>query len=133
MIKSQWQQENQKQIIILQFSKKDISPKEESLKRYSSLSYPRYEVIKVDDKFVYDNSEFTGDALYDVDQIYGRLDTHNSREVLSSIPLQEKIENIKKSYDISANLRNGKYRISNGRHRLIFLKYYYLSNRDYCN
>ncbi len=104
-------------------------------KAYSSLRYIRYEKVPIDDTFTYENNELTGDLSYDLDLLYGKLDNDkNVRGTLSSSSLNQNIERIHNSNDINLNLRNGIYDIKNGRHRLLYLKNFFLSNyKSYSN
>ena len=96
-------------------------------KQYSSLEWHRYEAVCISDSFIYNNEELSGDTEYDLDELYGKHDNKNGREIVSSLSLSDKIARIKNSYDINLTKRDGKYRIQNGRHRLLFLKNYYLT------
>ena len=108
-------------------------PVEQSKKRYSRLSYSRVEELTIDENFAYNNEELTGDISYDIDTVFGKLDTKRTRERLSTNP-DKNIAEIKKSSDINLTLRNGKYTINHGRHRVLYLLYYYLrSMKDYSN
>lgn len=104
----------------------------EKKKKYSSLYYPTYEEIPITEDFIYDNDELTGEAIYDIDDLYGKFNSNGSREKLSDTYLSQRLDFIKNSHDISAIKRDNKYRIVNGRHRLVYLKYYYLSNYKQC-
>ena len=98
-------------------------------KRYSALKYFRYEKVPITDTFEYENNELVGDLSYDLDLLYGKLDQDKGDRVrLTASNLSRNIERIKSSNDINLNLRNGKYDIKNGRHRLLYLKNFYLSN-----
>lgn len=92
--------------------------------------YNRYEKISVTEQFEYQNSEFTGDTLYDIDLIYGSLDSNNSREVLEN-SFDVNYAKIKEASDIKVRKKKDKYTILNGRHRLLYLKHYYLTNYQY--
>ncbi len=107
-------------------------PPSRETKVYSSLSYYNYETVRIDENFRYDNDELTGDVHYDVDELYGRFAKEGTREALDEISLDEKIKRIKASYDIDLSYINGKYHISNGRHRVLFLLQYYLKNYQDC-
>jgi hypothetical protein len=89
--------------------------------------YSRYEFINITDNFEYTNSEFTQDISYDIDLIYGNLDTNHSREKVQRDPYKN-IDFIKTKEDIHVRKLNGKYHIRNGRHRILYLKYFYISN-----
>ena len=110
-----------------------IEKKKRKEKEYSSLAYFTYEKISITDTFEYSNEELTGDIFYDIDEMYGRFDTKDNRERLDSMSIKTRLERIKNSFDINLVLRNGKYKISNGRHRLLYLKYYYLKNYKDCD
>ena len=101
-------------------------------RQYSSLTYYNYELVEINDKFEYDNDELTGDLSYDLDDLYGGKDAHNSREMIKKTNLDERLRRIKNSYDINLSYRDGKYTIGNGRHRILFLKHYYQNNMPYC-
>lgn len=92
--------------------------------------YNRYEKISVTEEFEYQNSEFTGDTYYDIDLIYGSLDSNNSRENLGN-NFDVNYARIKKASDIKVRKEGAKYTILNGRHRLLYLKYFYLTNYKY--
>lgn len=91
--------------------------------------YSRYEQISVTDLFEYTNSEFTGDIDYDIDLIYGQLDSNKSREAALRNTVQN-IESIKKRDDITVRKKGNKYEIRNGRHRILYLKHFYVSNYE---
>lgn len=104
--------------------------KEETKKELDyHLYYSRYELIDVTDEFEYTNQEFTQDINYDIDLIYGYLDTNNTKKRISKNPYTN-ISFIKSKEDIHVRKINGKYHIRNGRHRLLFLKHFYVSNYD---
>jgi len=46
-------------------------------------TYNRYELVSVTSSFLYINDEVTGDPFYDIDKIYGILNTDKSRDALS--------------------------------------------------
>lgn len=96
----------------------------------SYLHYSRYERVCVTDQFIYSNEELTQDIDYDVDLIYGALDTNNSRQSISNNP-DHNIARIKCRDDINVRYQAGKYLIRNGRHRILYLKQYYVSNYSY--
>lgn len=100
-------------------------PKEPSYHLY----YSRFEHIDITDEFNYSNSEFTEDIHYDIDLIYGALDTNHSRENTNRDPYKN-IEFIRTKDDIRLRKINNKYLIRNGRHRLLYLKYFYVTNYD---
>jgi len=108
-----------------------IPPTRET-KKYSNLSYYNYETVRIDENFKYDNEELTGDISYDIDELYGRFAKERTRETLDAMSLDEKIRKIKNSYDIAMTYADGKYHISNGRHRVLFLLHYYLKNYRDC-
>lgn len=89
--------------------------------------YSRFETLPITQEFIYSNNEFTGDISYDLDLIYGHLDTNHSRERTPKDPYRN-IDFIKTKDDIHVRLINGKYHIRNGRHRLLFLKNFYVTN-----
>ncbi len=101
--------------------------KEEQPPRNYYLYYSRYELLSITDEFEYSNSELTQDINYDIDLIYGTLDTNHSREKTLKDPLKN-IEQIKSTSDIQVRKLSNKYHIRNGRHRLLYLKYFYVSN-----
>lgn len=86
--------------------------------------YSRYEAISVTDDFLYTNTEFTGDIEYDIDLIYGQLDSNKSRDIALSDP-SKNIASIKRRDDIIVRKIGNKYSIRNGRHRILYLKYLY--------
>lgn len=104
-------------------------PKKEKINS-TRYTYNRYELVSVTSSFLYINDEVTGDPFYDIDKIYGILNTDKSRDALSK-SFSENIATIKQSANINVKKRKDKYLIQNGRHRLIYLKYYYLSNYEY--
>lgn len=91
--------------------------------------YSRYEQLDITDQFEYSNPELTQDINYDIDLIYGNLDTNHSREKLNRDPYQN-INFIKTRDDIHIKKINGKHHIRNGRHRLLYLKHFYVSNYE---
>ena len=91
------------------------------------LYYSRYELLPITDSFHYLNTELTGDINYDIDLIYGYLDTNHSKERISSNYL-DNIKLIKSRNDIHVRKINGGYHIKNGRHRILYLKNFYVSN-----
>lgn len=93
----------------------------------SSVYYSRYERVSVTENFIYSNDEFTQDISYDIDLIYGSLDTNKSRERTQKDPYSN-IDFLKNKNDIHVRLKNNQYHIRNGRHRLIYLKYFYVTN-----
>ena len=104
----------------------------EKKKKYSSLYYSAYEEIPITEDFIYDNDELTGEATYDIDDLYGKFNSNGSREKISELNLSQKLDIIKQSHDLRAIKKDNTYTIVNGRHRLIYLKYYYLSNYKQC-
>lgn len=88
------------------------------------LFYSRYETKCIDDEFIYINTELTGDINYDIDLVYGLLDTNNTQGIDPS-NYQANINSIKRKNDIIIRECDGKYLIRNGRHRLLYLKYIY--------
>ena len=105
---------------------------EPKIHQYSSLEYYDYERVFVNDKFQYDNNELSGDLSYDLDTLYTRLDPKHDRDLFGETTLDERLRKIVNSYDYSLVLRDGKYHISNGRHRILFLKHYYEQNLPDC-
>ena len=103
-------------------------PKEQEYHLY----YSRYEMIDITNEFEYTNSELTQDINYDIDLIYGHLDTNHSKSKISSNPYTN-IDFIKNKEDIHVRKINGKYHIRNGRHRLLFLKHFYVTNYESYN
>lgn len=91
------------------------------------LYYSRYEIVSVTNLFTYSNDELTGDISYDIDLMYGSLDTNKSREKTSRDPYAN-IEFIKQKEDIHVRKTQEGYHIRNGRHRIIYLKYFYVTN-----
>lgn len=89
--------------------------------------YSRYEEISVTDLFEYTNPEFTGDINYDIDLIYGQLDSNKSRKAALE-DVGKNIESIKQRDDIIVRKNGNKYEIRNGRHRILYLKHFYMSN-----
>lgn len=89
--------------------------------------YSRYETLDITDQFEYTNSELTQDINYDIDLIYGNLDTNKSREKIQRNPYTN-IDYIHSRDDIHVRKTNGKYHIRNGRHRLLYLKHFYVTN-----
>lgn len=94
---------------------------------FTIIQYSRYEEISVTDLFEYTNSEFTGDINYDIDLIYGQLDSNKSRKTALE-DVGKNIESIKQRDDIVVRKVGTKYEIRNGRHRILYLKYFYVSN-----
>lgn len=94
------------------------------------ITYSRYEKMAITDEFEYFNYNLTGDIDYDIDLIYGRLDSNNSREKISQ-RFQENLARIKRGNDISVRKIKDRYIISNGRHRLLYLKHFYVQNFKY--
>lgn len=99
-------------------------------KRKREVTYVRWENVVVDENFIYEHDELTGNPKQDLNLIYGKKDMHNSQDVLKRSYL-ENIGLIKKGNDISLKLRKGIYHICNGRHRIVYLKYFYLINCSY--
>lgn len=97
---------------------------------YSSLFYSTYELVSITDEFVYSNSEFTGDVRYDIDLIYGKLDGNKTKEKLSP-SFELNLSMIKNRIDIIVRKINNRYEIRNGRHRILYLKLFYLENHRY--
>ena len=105
---------------------------EPKVRQYSSLEYYDFEKVLIDDKFQYDNDELSGDLSYDLDTLYTRFDPKNNRELFRETTLDERLRRITNTYDYSLVLRDGKYHIGNGRHRILFLKHYYEQNLPDC-
>lgn len=93
------------------------------------VTYSRYEKIPVTKHFIYRNEELTGDIDYDIDLIYGMLDTNGTKDKISS-SFDENIIAIKKRYDIIVEKIGNEYEIKNGRHRILYLKNYYVQNYE---
>ena len=93
-------------------------------------SYTRYEKICVDEDFEYSSDLLTGDARYDMDIIYGSKDHHKTKDDLSENP-DANIKRIKSVSPVLLTIKNNKVWINNGRHRLVYLKNYYLDQQDY--
>lgn len=91
------------------------------------LTYSRYELVSVTNNFTYSNTEFTQDINYDIDLIYGSLDSNKSRQRVSPNP-NENIKFIKNRVDIIVRKIGNEYEIRNGRHRILYLKYLYVKN-----
>lgn len=99
-----------------------------SITSYPLITYSRYENVSVTDEFQYANLEFTGDIEYDIDLIYGQLDSNKSRQALKNNAGQN-IEAMKTRDDITVRKsKDGKYEIRNGRHRILYLKKFYTFN-----
>ena len=91
--------------------------------------YRRIEEIPITDKFIYTNPELTQDISYDIDLIYGALEPGNRRRInLNNV--SENIANIKGNTNITLKRRGKKYEIINGRHRILYLKHFYVSHYD---
>lgn len=95
---------------------------------YPLIIYSRYERVSVTNEFEYANLEFTGDIEYDIDLIYGQLDSNKSRQALRN-KVGTNIESMKMRDDITVRKsKEGKYEIRNGRHRILYLKKFYTFN-----
>lgn len=94
-------------------------------------SYSRYEKVYVDETFDYDADDLTGDADYDIDIIYGGKDYHESRKKISPNP-DENIKFIKKSSSMLITRVGDRIKINNGRHRLVYMKKFFLDHVDHC-
>lgn len=95
---------------------------------YPLIIYSRYESVSVTNEFEYANLEFTGDIEYDIDLIYGQLDSNKSRQALRN-KVGTNIESMKMRDDITVRKsKEGKYEIRNGRHRILYLKKFYTFN-----
>ena len=103
-----------------------VEPRRKSTKEITPLvSYYRYEPVQITDKFQYETPALTGDADYDIDIIYNGLDRKDSRGKLSSI-FDENLKRIKKNPEIIQLTKVGnKYKIENGRHRIVYLTHMY--------
>ena len=113
---------------------RDGSPykiEEKKLFTEPAFTYSRYEKIYIDNSFDYIAELLTGDARYDVDIMYGAKDTNNSRETLSE-NADDNLRKIRESGRFTLYKIGDKYRISNGRHRLVYMKNYFLDHVDYC-
>ena len=93
------------------------------------VAYSRYEYLSITDEFIYSNPEFTGDIEYDIDLIYGRLDSNRSRPRVAP-NFFENLDKIRMKNDISVRQIGGQYEITNGRHRLLYLKHFYVRNYE---
>lgn len=91
--------------------------------------YSRIEPISVTEEFIYCNSEFTQDINYDIDLIYGSYDYNERRKEISK-DFSKNIKEIRKKSDLMVRIINGKYEIRNGRHRLLYLKHFYVNNYE---
>lgn len=105
-------------------------PKERSFGS-SPITYTVYEEVTIDDKFNYYHIDLTGIPHLDYQLIYGEKDTHDSQRILEK-PLLENVAKIKRNYDITLSYFDNTYIISNGRHRILYLKNYYLENEVGC-
>ena len=77
---------------------------------YPLIIYSRYESVSVTKEFEYANLEFTGDIEYDIDLIYGQLDSNKSRQALRN-KVGTNIESMKTRDDITVRKsKEGKYR-----------------------
>lgn len=106
----------------------ELPPKE--TKQYSSFSYSRFELISITSEFVYSNQEFTQDVFYDIDFIYGKYDGNNSRRAVTK-NFSEDMAAIRHKTDIKVRQRGDTYEISNGRHRILYVKHFYLQNYSF--
>lgn len=93
----------------------------------TALTYSIYESIPIDSNFNYYHTELTGIARLDLHIIYGSKDAHDSSHILTR-PILENISKIKRNYDISLTRLDGTYIITNGRHRIVYLKNFYEEN-----
>jgi hypothetical protein len=94
-----------------------------------SYGYGRYEVLTIDDNFRYEAGPFTGltgDPLYDIDSIYGKENSDDKRFDRDA-SITDNLYRIKRNHDINVTRMNGYYRISNGRHRLLYLLNTYIN------
>lgn len=102
----------------------------EEKSNYNPYTFSRFEKISVNLSFNYINPEFSGDPFYDIDKIYGILDTNKSREVITH-NFYENLEQIRHTFNINVKKIGSDYLIQNGRHRIIYLKHYYLKHYEY--
>jgi hypothetical protein len=109
---------------------KNKPEEQQEQRKLSALRYSRVELIPIDDTFIYNNPELSGDASYDIDIVYGRLDYKCTKNTVSNNP-NENISRIKDLNDIHVTRFQGEYFINNGRHRLVYLKNYYEKNKKY--
>lgn len=93
-----------------------------SLRR--GFKYQRYENVRIDKSFKYCHFDLTGDVSKDFKFLFGSNDPHNSKKVLEH-PFSDNLLKIKRSHDIILHKKDDVYNIYNGRHRLIYLNYYY--------
>lgn len=107
----------------------DYQYKPEEPKQLADFYYSRWETVSVTDTFQYSNDEFTEDISYDIDLIYGYLDTNNARHKVTKNHA-ENIKQIKSRDDITVRRVGKKYLIRNGRHRLLYLKKFYVDNYE---
>ncbi len=105
-----------------QYTKKLSEPQQERI-----ITYSRIESVSVTNEFEYTNNELTQDIDYDLDLIYGYLETNRTRS-LQELDQTTNISIMKKQHDIRVRKTSRKYMISNGRHRILYLKYFYLIN-----
>lgn len=98
--------------------------------RIPELQYSRYELVTIDDSFIYENEELTGNIFYDLFIIYNNKDDHNVTKFLNE-PFEENLLRIKNNSDIRLYKTNTGYRIYNGRHRIIYLKYTFEKDKNY--
>ena len=82
--------------------------------------YSRFETITIDDTFKYEANGLTGDPIYDIDTIYGKGNS-DDKSFDRDASITDNIYKIKRNHDINITRMNGYYRISNGRHRLLYL------------
>lgn len=115
---------------ICSLNKPSLSLPEEQPKSKHYVYYSRFEHLPINSDFIYSNEEFTGDIDYDVDLIYGALDYNGTRKKISTSPYVN-MQAIKNTYNIVVRKSHNKYEIKNGRHRLLYVKNYYVQNYDY--
>lgn len=86
--------------------------------------YQRYDNIKIDNNFKYYHFDLTGKVSKDFKILYGDKDIHNSKVVFKH-SFFDNLLKIKRSSDIIVYKKDDIYIIYNGRHRLVYLSYYY--------
>ena len=112
-----------KQVITDRDRSLEISEKKDEIAR-KSFMYRRHENVKIDDSFKYYHFELTGNLSKDFKYLYGRNDIHNSKNILNH-SLVDNVLRIRRSHDIMLHKKDDVYTIYNGRHRLVYLSYYY--------
>lgn len=109
----------------------EIAKKAIPLEGKQLVKYSRYEIVRIDDTFKYKGDLLTGDVNYDIDVIYGSKDTHETREKLAKLP-DDNIRKIKSTSGINLKKIGDTYEVVNGRHRLVYMKSYFMNNIGYC-